>query len=123
MLLDSIYTIIESNTLDGEEVVYSIDLNGNHDIYKGHFPGFPVTPGVVEIEIVKELLGVYLNQKVALSKISNCRFTNILNPEDGSSCHVRVKFKSFEPQIAVEADIYDDSKKYLSLKAEFYPLS
>jgi 3-hydroxyacyl-[acyl-carrier-protein] dehydratase len=123
MLLDSIYTILGNNRPDADEVIYSIEINKDHDIYKGHFPGFPVTPGVVEVEIVKELLGVYLNQRVVLSKISSCRFTNILNPEDNALYQVRIGLKLFEPHIVVAADIFDDSKTYLSLSAEFSPLS
>ena len=60
MLLDSFFTIVECDSSSNGLAFYSITIDQGHDIYKGHFPGFPVTPGVVEIEIVKELMECHL---------------------------------------------------------------
>jgi 3-hydroxyacyl-[acyl-carrier-protein] dehydratase len=119
MLLNSLYTIVECYSSDNDLAHYSLSIDPKNGIYKGHFPGFPVTPGVVEIEIVKELVEHHLNQKIGLSKISNCKFINILNPEETSSCEVKIEFRLKEPSITVLAVIFDDTKKYLNLKAEF----
>ena len=123
MLLNSLYTIVECYSSANDLVHYSLSIDPQNDIYKGHFPGFPVTPGVVEIEIVKELVEHHLGQKIALSKISNCKFINILNPEESSYYEVKIKFILKEPSIKVLVDIFDATKKYLNLKAEFTLLS
>lgn len=123
MLLNSLYTIVESYSSANDLAHYSLSIDRKNSIYKGHFPGFPVTPGVVEIEIVKELVEHNLNQKIALSKISNCKFINILNPEETNYCEVKIEFRLKEHSISVLAVIFDDTKKYLNLKAEFTILS
>ena len=56
---DDFYTI-EASTHDEDTLVYSIVINKDHDIFNGHFPSNPVTPGVMQMEIVKELQLLYL---------------------------------------------------------------
>ena len=119
MLLESLYVIVDHSSLANDRVHYSITIDPSNDIFKGHFPGFPVTPGVVEIEIVKELVEHHINQKIGISKISNCKFMNLLNPEETSSFKVMIELISLEPAIAVVAEIYDSTRKYLSIKANF----
>ena len=41
-------------TEDG--AVYTLRLNPDHVIYKAHFPGEPITPGVCILQIGQELL-------------------------------------------------------------------
>ncbi|MBQ0740088.1 3-hydroxyacyl-ACP dehydratase, partial [Aquimarina celericrescens] len=54
MLLKDFY---KTNTLItvGNISTVTITINKNHKIFKGHFPGNPVTPGVCMIQIIKEL--------------------------------------------------------------------
>ena len=44
-LIDSLYKVI-SDTRSETGHVYSIELDPEHFIYKAHFPGEPITPGV-----------------------------------------------------------------------------
>ena len=58
-----------------------VRLNPDHIIYKGHFPGHPVTPGVIQLQIIHELLEEYTGNKLKLNTISNCKFLKVLDPE------------------------------------------
>ena len=54
-LLNDLYSIISRT--DGEgRCDFTIELNPQHFIYKAHFPGEPITPGVCIMQIAKELL-------------------------------------------------------------------
>ena len=46
------FTILEDK---GQEV--KIRLNPDHEIYRAHFPGNPITPGVCIVQIISEVLG------------------------------------------------------------------
>jgi 3-hydroxyacyl-[acyl-carrier-protein] dehydratase len=40
--------------MDDEHVVASYRLRADHDFYRGHFPGRPITPGVILIEVMAQ---------------------------------------------------------------------
>jgi len=79
ILKDTFYKI---NTLKFEENVLEaqISIDANHTIYKGHFPGNPVTPGVVQLELVKEILGTHFNKPIQLRSLTTSKFLAVLNP-------------------------------------------
>ena len=53
LLKNSLYAIEGQETADGA-VCYDIRLHPDHTIYKAHFPGEPITPGVCVIQIAKD---------------------------------------------------------------------
>lgn len=58
----------------------NITLNKDHEIFKGHFPGNPVTPGVCMMQIVKDLTEEFTGSKLFLKTASNVKFMAIINP-------------------------------------------
>tara|TARA_R110002072_G_scaffold142804_3_gene288338 strand:+ start:46657 stop:47025 length:369 start_codon:yes stop_codon:yes gene_type:complete len=80
MLIEGLYTIVEFH-YDEQKVNATIQLNKDHDIFKGHFPGNPVMPGVCMIQIIKELTEKATAKKLFLSVSSNIKFMALINPE------------------------------------------
>lgn len=80
ILRDTFYKI---NTLKFEENILEaeISINPKHAIYEGHFPNNPVTPGVVQLELVKEILGTHFNKTIQLKSLITSKFLAVLNPE------------------------------------------
>lgn len=80
-LLNDLYTI--RNRYCGESGYdFTIELNPQHFIYKAHFPGEPITPGVCIMQIAKELLEEALSQPLALSCVKNIKFLRIISPAE-----------------------------------------
>ena len=57
-----------------------IRLHADHAIYKAHFPGNPITPGVCLIQIIGELLEQRPKSALQLSKVVNLKFTAPVSP-------------------------------------------
>ena len=74
MLLKDFYKIISLNEINKGEINASIELNSNHKIFAGHFPKNPVVPGVISIQIIKELFSLHLNQKMFTKSARNIKF-------------------------------------------------
>lgn len=74
-LQDKMFVIEQSNDND-----VMLKLNAEHLIYKAHFPGNPITPGVCLIQIITELLQLRLQELLALSKIVNLKFVEPVSP-------------------------------------------
>lgn len=81
MLLKDFYTV--ENIANPEENRYlaTVLLNPKHEIFKGHFPGNPVTPGVCMMQIIKELTERIVQHKLFLQNAVNVKFMALINPE------------------------------------------
>lgn len=78
---DHFYSIMSMSHTENE-FNFTIRIDANHAVFTGHFPGNPVTPGVVQMEIIKELLSEGLGRTVQLLSMSNCKYLAILNPNE-----------------------------------------
>jgi 3-hydroxyacyl-[acyl-carrier-protein] dehydratase len=96
-------------------ITAEISLNASHDIYNGHFPGAPVTPGVVQLEIVKEILQVSLERKLKMKAMRTCKFLQIINPLETTSLTISVKFTESE---LLEVIASGQNSEYTFFKAQ-----
>ncbi|MDR1561463.1 MAG: hydroxymyristoyl-ACP dehydratase [Dysgonamonadaceae bacterium] len=103
MLLD-FYTLT-SQSVTEETVHFEILINGTHFIYRAHFPGNPVTPGVCLIQICRELAEHYIGKKLFICNIESIKFLATINPLDNPS--VSIIFS----KILYEGDSYKVSAK------------
>lgn len=79
-ILTGFYTLDAYEKTENGNYIARINLNKDHDIFKGHFPGNPVTPGVCMMQIVKELTEEFTGKKLFLKSASNIKFMAIINP-------------------------------------------
>lgn len=81
MLLQDFYKVEQLNKLSEDKYEAFVSLNKDSDIFKGHFPGNPVTPGVCMMQIIKELTEEILDVKLFMTNSSNVKFMALINPE------------------------------------------
>jgi 3-hydroxymyristoyl/3-hydroxydecanoyl-(acyl carrier protein) dehydratase len=60
---------------------YAIALNKTHFIYRAHFPGNPITPGVCVIQLCRELMEYKSGRPLFVRKAINVKFLAVINPE------------------------------------------
>lgn len=62
--------------IDDDHVVAEYTWRPEHDFYRGHFPGRPVTPGVLLVECMAQAgvaaLAIYLLARDSLEKLEGC---------------------------------------------------
>lgn len=75
---------------------FNIILNPDHLIYKAHFPGQPVTPGVCILQMLQELLSVEMGKQLFIKIIKNAKFISMMSPVADS--RVSVLFTLVEAQ-------------------------
>ncbi len=95
MFLNSLYTISEISS-GAEAISAVIAIDPGHIIFNGHFPGTPVTPGVVQLQIVKELLAQHLKRDLKMKTMRTCKFLQIINPEETPQIKIDLKFTAGE---------------------------
>ncbi len=119
LLKDSFYAVNSINEIDGAiQAVISIDPD--HAIFEGHFPGNPVTPGVVQMEIIKELLSVHFNRSLKLKSMNNCKFLAILNPQVSPEVQIKITLLPTDSDsIKISGVIAKDDLNFLKIQAEY----
>ena len=58
----------------------TIKVNENHDVFKGHFPGNPIMPGVCMMQIIKELTEQITESSLFMQTLTNVKFMALINP-------------------------------------------
>lgn len=101
-ILTDFYTLKSHEKAENGSFTAHISLNKNHDIFKGHFPGNPVTPGVCMMQIVKELTEGFTGKKLFLKSASNVKFMAIINPFETPDLTLQLDIKESEEEIKVK---------------------
>ncbi|MBB4808053.1 3-hydroxyacyl-[acyl-carrier-protein] dehydratase [Chryseobacterium defluvii] len=101
-ILTDFYTLQSYEKTENGGFMAIISLNKDHDIFKGHFPGNPVTPGVCMIQIVKELTEEFTGSKLFLKSASNVKFMAIINPFETPELKLHLDIIESENEVKVK---------------------
>lgn len=103
MLLKDFYTVEQLDKTDEGKYTAIVFLNKAHDVFKGHFPGNPVTPGVCMMQIIKELAQEILSSSLIMTSSTNVKFMALINPD-------------VNPKLKLELEISGDATTEFKVK-------
>lgn len=120
MQKESLYNIISLEINTDKTIAKSVfTLNPHNDIFKGHFPGNPVLPGVCVIQIIKDIVSQISGCDIMLSEANTIKFQNPVIPEENAEITADFKIRNEEGKIIVNAQIASADKVYGSFKGDF----
>lgn len=90
MLRDSFFEIISSYEVEGGDAV-RVRLFPEHEIFKAHFPGYPITPGVCVAQMAVEVMSYLRRQKLALRGVKDMKFLKPVLPSEVTELLFTVK--------------------------------
>jgi len=108
-LLGTMFSLIRHDTQTG---IYSLSPVVEHFIYKAHFPGYPITPGVCILKIIGELLCIHLEKKVVLLEVKNIKFVSPVIPNPDSVVDVFFQKIDINDTVSVQGVISGKGKIY-----------
>jgi len=94
--------------------------NPSHPVYKAHFPGNPITPGVCVMQMASTLFGKKLNQKVWLKAAKSVKFLSAIIRAEGKE--VKFGFSRIvesEKEIKAQVLVSDDSVTFAKMSLIF----
>lgn len=108
ILKDSLY-ILEEHTTTAGGAICRVRLNAADAVYKAHFPGHPVTPGAVIVQMAAELLDIVAGAELEISSIGSVKFLRELSPLSATAftvafTHLRRDGRSVSAHAAVSAE-------------------
>ncbi|MCB2206752.1 MAG: hydroxymyristoyl-ACP dehydratase [Bacteroidetes bacterium] len=117
MLVEDFYHITElikhEDALDAE-----IKLNADHEVYKGHFPERPVVPGVIQLQVIKEVLENVLGIDLMIREIVVAKYLRPVTPGENLFLQIRIDYKQGETgEYLINARVTKNDTTFTKLKA------
>lgn len=107
MLLQDFYKIISLEKTAESKYLIVILINEEHEVFKGHFPGNPIMPGVCMMQIIKELTEQITESSLFMQSLSNVKFMALINPFN-------------TPELRLELDIVTTEEGLIKVKNVSY---
>ncbi len=124
MLLNKLYKTRSLNAnSDGSGFMAEIELDPSHPLFKGHFPGNPILPGVCTVQIIKEILEQSVQKSLRMTKAGNIKYLGFVNPVNMPLLTCKLQIKAGDStNISCSATIYAQGVSVCSFKGEFEDL-
>ncbi|MBR6177179.1 MAG: beta-hydroxyacyl-ACP dehydratase [Bacteroidales bacterium] len=114
MLIKDFY-YVENHTAESDgSHVYTVKLNANHSVYQGHFPERHITPGVCNIQMIKECIEDATSKRLTFTAIDRCRLTAMVTPEGSPILNIKVQTDPADTS-KVSATIFYGDTTYMTL--------
>ncbi len=95
MLLNSFFDIV-SGEIQEQSALYVIRLNEKHPIFQGHFPGYPITPGVCVIQMAVDLFSQQLKREYVIHQVKNVKFLHIIKPDETPLLNYQLSWQTID---------------------------
>lgn len=117
MLIKDYYTIEGTSQQEGA-YIFHIRLNPECSVYQGHFPSEPVSPGVCNIQMIKELAEQIADRSLFMSNLQLCRLTTLVTPQAHPTMVATLVMEEKEGTYKLRATLGKEGETYLELKSE-----
>ena len=117
MLIENYYKINDVVKEEGK-TIFQISLNSDCKVYEGHFPGEPVSPGVCNIQMIKECAEQVAGKSLLLNNLQQCRLTTLVTPLVHQQVEVTIALEEKGETYKLKATVGKREDIYLDLKAE-----
>lgn len=112
------FEIIQNNISNGNGI-FTIKLNPENEVYEGHFPNEPISPGVCNINTIKECAEKIIERKLFLHNLKQCKFLSLITPAKQPTLDISISTTALdENNFNVVAKVYKEDIIFMELKAE-----
>ena len=116
MLQDNFFTISTLQN-EGNNIAATLSINPAHHIFEGHFPDFPVVPGVCMMQMMREIMEGVLDKKTRIVKADHLKFLAVINPQENAVVDTVLTYKTLENgNIGIEAKLFKEATIFFKMK-------
>lgn len=88
---------LEAGEKNGNSATYRCRLHPKAPVFKAHFPGFPVLPGVLTLKMVVDAINAsqfFSTQTLTVQSIGNAKYLAVVNPQETQEVEISVALKA-----------------------------
>lgn len=88
---------LESGEKNGNSATYRCRLHPEAPVFKAHFQGFPVLPGVLTLKMVVDAINAsqfFSTQTLTVQSIGNAKYLAVVNPQETQEVEISVALKA-----------------------------
>lgn len=122
MLTDPIFKILSINSTEGL-ISAALEIDINHEIFKGHFPEQPVLPGACMLQLVKDVLEKRLDKPLQLKIANNLKFLELINPQIITNLQLQLAYIIEDELVRVNGDLVAEDVVYFKFQGIYGPSS
>jgi 3-hydroxyacyl-[acyl-carrier-protein] dehydratase len=110
---------ILSKEITNTTIEIEFKINPEHNVFKGHFPGNPIVPGVLEMQIAETILLDSLSIKATLFNVSNVKFSKPIYPNNISLYLCQISYTINEGFLECTIFIKGNFVIYMSMQCKY----
>ncbi len=120
MILEGDFYTVVNPVMEADKIQATLKINPDHRIFKGHFPGQPVVPGVCMMQIVKELLEKTTGKAVRLHNGHDLKFLSVIDPRINNMVNAEANYVVHASgDINVTARLFYNETTFFKFKGVF----
>lgn len=88
---------LEVGEKNGNSATYRCRLHPEAPVFKAHFPGFPILPGVLTLKMVVDAINAsqfFSTQTLMVQSIGNAKYLAVVNPQETQEVEISVALKA-----------------------------
>jgi 3-hydroxyacyl-[acyl-carrier-protein] dehydratase len=115
LLINNLYTV-QSFQHAENEIQVAANLLTDHDIFKGHFPGHPVLPGVCMMEMVVEMTGMHLKNAFRIKGSPLIKFLRMIDPRRNPIIDFEIKYQLTPGSVITNGRIFSGTEVFMKFQ-------
>lgn len=116
----SVYVLERMPSEDENRLNISVQIDESHRVFDGHFPDFPILPGVYLIQMVKDSLNEFLPDSYRLKTASSVKYLKPVEPGKDYKLRLEITLTDGEESLLVSANTFlEDETINFKFKGEF----
>ena len=86
-----LYTYLHDTIIGADFIAFTIACPDDFEAFDGHFPGNPILPGVILLEIGQLALGLLLQQAVIIKHLKKMKISGVVLPNQDISGTIKIE--------------------------------
>ena len=116
-LINDLFEVVSTQQRE-DSYQCQVKFNPEHRIYKAHFPGNPITPGVCLMQMGEEMLEQKYGKQLQLSVVKTIRFKKIVGPND-TPIFTFMKEVLNQDVLSVDITVSDESEESVKMSLQY----
>jgi len=104
---------------DAGHIKALLSIDQHHDIFKGHFPGNPVTPGVTQMEMVRQILSNCIQKDLMLKEAKDLKFIAPIVPPNTDDIELTIDYKEEQGTVTTKCVLSRKDQVFTKIRGTF----